>query len=108
MANTVWSPTSPRASPTPLADLPLVLVGRICSDRVMLRDLGPTRCGPKGGRPRRHDGVLTFAKPDTWQQPGVTTATDTARYGKARRWPGTGCTPGSPTSAPGWSTPRMN
>ncbi|WP_224274395.1 NF041680 family putative transposase [Streptomyces sp. LS1784] len=66
-----------------LADLPVVLAGRLRSDRVMLRDAGPTRCGPKGGRPRKHGGVLAFAKPDTWHQPDVTTATDTTRYGKA-------------------------
>ncbi|GGT41154.1 hypothetical protein GCM10010254_71180 [Streptomyces chromofuscus] len=48
-----------------LADLPVVLIGRLRWDRVMLRDPGPTRSGPKGGRPRRHGGVLTFAKPDS-------------------------------------------
>ncbi|MET7845784.1 NF041680 family putative transposase [Streptomyces sp. NPDC005356] len=66
-----------------LPDLPVTLLGRLRSDRVMLRDPGPTRCGPKGGRPRRHGGVLTFAKPDSWHEPDVTTATDTTRYGKA-------------------------
>ncbi len=66
-----------------LQDLPVVLLGRLRSDRVMLRDPGPARSGPKGGRPRRHGGVLTFARPDTWHHPDVTTATDTTRYGKA-------------------------
>jgi hypothetical protein len=66
-----------------LADLPVVLVGRLRSDRVMLRDPGPTRSGPKGGPPRRHGGVLAFAEPDSWHQPDVTTSTDTTRYGKA-------------------------
>ncbi|MFD5467739.1 transposase [Kitasatospora sp. NPDC127059] len=60
-----------------MADLPVVLVGRLRSDRVTLRDAGPTRSGPKGGRPRRHGGVLAFAKPDSWHEPDVTTATDT-------------------------------
>lgn len=71
-----------------LADLPIVLIGRLRSDRVMLRDPGPARSGPKGGRPRRHGGVLTFAKPDTWHEPEITTVTDTTRYGKAeaRAW----------------------
>ncbi|MGF6947120.1 hypothetical protein BKA18_006973 [Streptomyces auratus] len=91
-----------------LADLPVVLVGRPRPDRVMLRDAGPARSGPKGGRPRRHGGVLTFAKPDSWHQPDVTTGTDTTRYGKAERWPGTGCIPDSPTAAHGWTTPRRN
>jgi hypothetical protein len=66
-----------------LADLPVVLVGRLRSDRVMLRDPGPVRSGPKGGRPRRHGGVLTFARPDTWHTPEVTTCTGTTCYGKA-------------------------
>jgi hypothetical protein len=66
-----------------LADLPVVLVGRLRSDRVMLRDAGPARSGPKGGRPRKHGGVLSFARPDSWHGPEVTTITDTTRYGKA-------------------------
>ncbi|WP_406484344.1 NF041680 family putative transposase [Streptomyces microflavus] len=67
-----------------LADLPVVLAGRLRSDRVMLRDAGPARSGPKGGRPRRHGSVLTFAKPDSWHEPEITTATHTTRYGEAR------------------------
>nr|WTB32611.1 transposase [Streptomyces sp. NBC_00830] len=66
-----------------LADLPVELVGRLRSHRVMLRDPGPARPGPRGGRPRRHGGVLTFAKPESWHTPDHTTHTDTARYGKA-------------------------
>ncbi|MFE2638281.1 transposase [Streptomyces scopuliridis] len=71
-----------------LADLPAVLVGRLRSDRVMLRDAGPARSGPMGGRPRRHGGILTFAKPETWHQSDVTTSTHTTRYGtaEARAW----------------------
>lgn len=48
-----------------LSDLPVELVGRLRSDRVMLRDPGEPRSTPKGGRPRRHGGVLTLAKPDS-------------------------------------------
>ncbi len=66
-----------------LADLPVVLVARLRSDRVMLRDAGPTRSGPKGGRPRKHGGVLSFARPDSWHEPVVTSVTDTTRYGTA-------------------------
>lgn len=66
-----------------LADLRVMPLGRLRSDRVMLRDPGPARSGPKGGRPRRHGGVLTFAKPDSWHQPDLTTATHTTRYGTA-------------------------
>lgn len=66
-----------------LADLPVMLLGRLRSDRVMLRDPGPPRFGPRGGRPRRHGGVLALARPETWHTPEVTTSTDTTRYGTA-------------------------
>ena len=66
-----------------LADLPVVLLGRLRSDRVMLRDPGPVRPGPRGGRPRRHGGVFALARSETWHAPEVTTSTDTTRYGKA-------------------------
>jgi hypothetical protein len=71
-----------------LGDLPVELIGRLRSDRVMLRDPGEPRSGPRGGRPRKHGGVLTLARPETWHEPEVTTATDTTRYGKAeaRAW----------------------
>ncbi|WP_319663729.1 transposase [Streptomyces sp. MI02-7b] len=47
-----------------LSDLPIELVGRLRSDRVMLRDAGPRRSGPRGGQPApEHGGVLTFATP---------------------------------------------
>ncbi|GAA3379531.1 hypothetical protein GCM10020367_63470 [Streptomyces sannanensis] len=70
----------------------------------MLRDPGPARSAPKGGRPRRHGGALPCAKPGTWHPapgtwhlapgtwhlapgtwhlPEVTTATNTTRYGNA-------------------------
>ncbi|MFD0421857.1 hypothetical protein [Streptomyces parvus] len=41
-----------------LADLPVLPVGRLRSDRVMLRDAGPRRSTPRGGQPRKHGGVL--------------------------------------------------
>lgn len=66
-----------------LADLPVVLVGRLRSDRVMLRDAGPACSGPRGGRPRRHGSVLTLTKTDTWHTPDLTTSTATTRYGTA-------------------------
>ncbi len=71
-----------------LADLPVELVGRLRSDRVMLRDVGERRSTPRGGQPRKHGGVLTLAKPDSWHEPDTVTATDTTHYGKAeaRAW----------------------
>ncbi|WP_329611967.1 transposase [Streptomyces brevispora] len=66
-----------------LADLPVVLVGRLRSDRVMLRDAGTARSGPRGGRPRKHGGVLSLALPDSRHEPEVTPVTDTTHYGRA-------------------------
>lgn len=91
-----------------LADLPVVLVGRLCSDRVMLRDPGPARSGRKGGRPRRHGGVLAFARPETWHEPDVITPPTPPATAKRPQRLGTGCTPGFPTVAPGWNTQRKN
>lgn len=66
-----------------LADLPVEIVVRLRSDRVMLRDPGPPRSTARGGRPRRHGGVLTFAQPESWHVPDATSTTETTRYGKA-------------------------
>ncbi|MFE6148467.1 transposase [Streptomyces sp. NPDC057889] len=77
-----------------LADLPVELVGRLRSDRVMLhvvmdsgydvtRDTGPRRSTPRGGQPRKHGGVLTFAKQASWHTPDQATTCDTTHYGKA-------------------------
>ncbi|MFE4250571.1 transposase [Streptomyces sp. NPDC056910] len=64
-------------------DLPVELVGRLRSDRVMLHDTGPRRSTPRGGQPRKHGGVLTFAKQASWHTPDQATTCDTTRYGKA-------------------------
>ncbi|MGV9456858.1 NF041680 family putative transposase [Streptomyces sp. NPDC003635] len=66
-----------------LADLPVEVVGRLRSDRVMLRDAGPRRSTPRGGQPRKHGGVLTFSKPESWHTPDQATTCDTTRYGTA-------------------------
>jgi hypothetical protein len=66
-----------------LRDLPVELLGRIRSDRV-LRLPAPPRCyDPKGGRPPKHGGEFALADPATWPEPAVTTVTDTTHYGKA-------------------------
>ena len=65
-----------------LADLPVEVVGRIRSDRVMLRPAPPRPPGTTG-RPRKHGGVFTLANPDSWHTPDHTTHTDTTRYGHA-------------------------
>ena len=65
-----------------LADLPVELLGRLRSDRVMQLPAPPQRPGTIG-RPRKHGGELALADPATWPAPQVTTSTLTSRYGTA-------------------------
>ncbi|MFD5923007.1 NF041680 family putative transposase, partial [Kitasatospora sp. NPDC127035] len=71
-----------------LRDLPVTLVGRIRSDRVMRLPKPSLKeyalAYPQGGRPLKHGPEFRFAEPGTWPEPAITTATDTANYGKAR------------------------
>src|SRR6266480_3415148 len=65
-----------------LADLPVELLGRLRSDRVMQLPAPPRQPGTMG-RPRKHGGELALADPATWPAPQVTTSTVTSRYGIA-------------------------
>ena len=65
-----------------LADLPVELLGRLRSDRVMLLPAPPRPPGAIG-RPRKHGGELALADPATWPAPQVATSTVTSRYGTA-------------------------
>src|SRR5215471_4431161 len=65
-----------------LADLPVELLGRLRSDRVMRLPAPPRRPGTNG-RPRKHGGELALADPASWPAPQVTTSTVTSRYGTA-------------------------
>ena len=65
-----------------LADLPVELLGRLRSDRVMQLPAPPRQPGTMG-RPRKHGGELALADPATWPAPQVTTSTVTSRYGTA-------------------------
>src|SRR6267154_1224816 len=65
-----------------LADLPVELLGRLRSDRVMWLPVPPRQAGTNG-RPRKHGRQLTLAGPATWPDPQVTTSTETSRYGMA-------------------------
>ena len=65
-----------------LADLPVVLTGRLRSDRVMPRPAPPRRSGTTG-RPPRHGPVLDLDQPATWPDPDHATTTQTTRYGRA-------------------------
>ncbi len=65
-----------------LADLPVQLLGRMRSDRVLRLPAPPRRPGT-GGRPAKHGGEFRFADPATWPDPHHTTTTQTTRYGTA-------------------------
>ncbi|ABW13795.1 conserved hypothetical protein [Parafrankia sp. EAN1pec] len=65
-----------------LADLPVEVLGRIRSDRV-LRLPKPPRLPGANGRPPKHGPESALDKPATWPEPQHTTITDTTRYGTA-------------------------
>ena len=65
-----------------LADLPVELLGRLRSDRV-LRLPKPPRLPGTTGRPPRHGPEFALDQPATWPAPQHTTSTDTTRYGTA-------------------------
>ena len=57
-----------------LADLPVRLIGRLRSDRVLAR---PVTCRPGArGRPPRHGPVLALADPASWPTPDHTSTTE--------------------------------
>ncbi|MFE3314926.1 transposase, partial [Embleya sp. NPDC059213] len=66
-----------------LADLPVEVLGRMRSDRVMRRPTSPRAHDPQGGRPPKHGGEFVFGQPDTWGEPQAATTTTTTRYGTA-------------------------
>ncbi|MGW4651833.1 NF041680 family putative transposase [Kitasatospora sp. NPDC004289] len=70
-----------------LKDLPVEVLGRMRSDRVMRRPT-PTQLEyslayPQGGRPPKHGREFRFAGPDTWGEPDTVTVQATDRYGTA-------------------------
>jgi hypothetical protein len=65
-----------------LADLPVELVGRLRSDRV-LRLPKPPRLPGTNGRPPKHGPEIALDKPATWPSPQHMTSTETTRYGTA-------------------------
>lgn len=67
-----------------LRDLPVELVGRVRSDRVMRLPKPPRVYDPQGGRPPKHGPEFRFNTPETWPEPSVVTAADTTNYGKAQ------------------------
>ncbi|WIX99007.1 transposase [Amycolatopsis mongoliensis] len=109
-----------------LADLPVVVLVRMRSDRVLRRPAPPLRPGPSPGRPARHGAEFAFGDPATWGEPDITIETTTRLYGPAliRAWDRlhpkltsrtawTGCLParsrnpcGSGTPTPASTAPR--
>lgn len=71
-----------------LRDLPVELVGRLRSDRVLRLPAPPRTYHPLGGRPPKHGPEFRLAKPESWPEPAVATVNGTGRYGKAeaRAW----------------------
>ncbi|MEC3974390.1 NF041680 family putative transposase [Amycolatopsis sp. H20-H5] len=70
-----------------LADLPVDLLVRLRSDRVLA--FPPPPRGPATvGRTLRHGEDFTFSKPWSWPEPAHETTTETSRYGTAvaRSW----------------------
>lgn len=65
-----------------LADLPVEMLGRIRSDRVLRLPI-PPRIPGTNGRPPKHGGEFDLKDQATWPAPAVTTMTDTTSYGKA-------------------------
>ncbi len=77
---------APRIAPL-LGDLPVEVLGRLRSDRVM-RCTTPSReefhlANPKGGRPPKHGGEFVFGDSATRGTEQAVTTTDTRLYGKA-------------------------
>ena len=66
-----------------LADLPVEIMGRLRSDRVMYFPAPPREPGTNG-RPARHGAAFRLAGKEPWPAPAVTTVTQTTRYGTAR------------------------
>ncbi|MFD7030263.1 NF041680 family putative transposase [Streptomyces sp. NPDC059917] len=67
-----------------LADLPVEILGRMRSDRVMRKAVPvPWICPPQGGRPPKHGGQFVFGDPATWGEVTAVTQTSTTRYGTA-------------------------
>ena len=65
-----------------LADLPVEILGRLRSDRVLHFPV-PARQPGSNGRPARHGRAFALADPATWPAPAVATTAETTRYGTA-------------------------
>ena len=75
--------TTPRVWRTLLGDLPVQILARMRSDRVLRRATPPRVYHPLGGRPAKHGGEFVFGDPATWGIEQAVTTTDTRLYGTA-------------------------
>lgn len=66
-----------------LADLPVRVLGRMRSDRVLRRPTPPPVHNPLGGRFHKHGGEFVFGDPATWGGEDVVARTDTRLFGTA-------------------------
>jgi hypothetical protein len=66
-----------------LAGLPVEVLGRLRSDRVMYSP-APRRQPGTNGRPLRHGAAFKLADQRSWPAPAAATVTQTTRYGTAR------------------------
>ena len=66
-----------------LADLPVQILGRMRSDRVLRRSTPPRVSTTLGGRPPKHGGEFAFGDHATWGTEQAVTTTDTRLYGTA-------------------------
>ena len=71
-----------------LRDLPVEVIGRMRSDRVLRRPTPPRVYDPKGGRPPKHGTEFVFGDPETWDLPRGDTTRETRLYGwmRVRSW----------------------
>lgn len=65
-----------------LADLPVQILGRMRSDRVLRRPVPPRTPGTNG-RPPKHGGEFVFGDPATWGAEHAVTSAGTCLYGTA-------------------------
>lgn len=65
-----------------LADLPVEVLGRMRSDRVLSFPPPPQPAGKRGRKPRHEEGFV-FEDPSTHPVPSRTTVSDTMHYGQA-------------------------
>jgi hypothetical protein len=65
-----------------LADLPVILIGRLASNRVLCRPAIGRRAGVRRGPAPRHGPPFALTRPATWGEPDYVSLSRTERYGR--------------------------